>query len=232
MAEQRWMFLPQKHQTSPLVLTDRGEKPSGTGCLGSCLASPPSVCLWSNFAHLCDAGKSATEWPQTAAGGPQLAREAMVSGAAETTSGGAMAPPKETGPSRSAGGMHMASEAGSPSALGLAIGCRQMCINPKCICSVHFGRTCQSEQPDSGVTLCMRWYPDGLGVTLLPNPFFLPKRVPSSHVNQAVELAAFSPPSSSQQATELSEQLCPVRTLKAYVAATALLHKSNKLFVC
>ncbi|KAK0150008.1 hypothetical protein N1851_009243 [Merluccius polli] len=26
----------------------------------------------------------------------------------------------------------------------------------------------------------MRWYPDGLGVTLLPNPSFLPKRVPPS----------------------------------------------------
>ena len=77
----------------------------------------------------------------------------------------------------------------------------------------------------------MCWYPDGLGVTLLPNPSFLPKRVHSSHVNKATELAAFNPPSLSQQATELSEQLCPVRTLKAYVAATAP-SKSDKLFVC
>ena len=79
--------------------------------------------------------------------------------------------------------------------------------------------------------MCMRWYPGGSGVTLLPNPSFLPKRGPSSQVNQAIELAAFSPPSSSQ-ATELSEQLCPVWTLKAYVAATAPFRKSDKLFVC
>ena len=68
--------------------------------------------------------------------------------------------------------------------------------------------------------MCLRWYPGGSGVTLLPNPSFLPKRGAYSHVNQAIELAAFSPPSSSQQATELSEWLCPVRTLKAYMAAT------------
>ena len=78
----------------------------------------------------------------------------------------------------------------------------------------------------------MRWYLDGSGVTLLPNPSFLPKRGPSSHVNQAIELAAFSTPSLSQQATELSEQLCPIRTLKVYVAATAPFRKSDKLFVC
>ena len=142
---------------------------------------------------------------------------AMVSSTAETTPGGAMAPPKETGPSLSAGGTHMASESRSPSALDLAIGSqepllascdqsvidtvlssrapstrlpyanrwklfsqwcqtqgellencsvatilrspavvigrRQMCINPKGICSGHFSRACQSEQLDSGVTL-------------------------------------------------------------------------------
>ncbi|KAK0153311.1 hypothetical protein N1851_004993 [Merluccius polli] len=32
--------------------------------------------------------------------------------------------------------------------------------------------------------MCMRWYPDGLRVTLLPNHSFLPKTVPPSHVNQ------------------------------------------------
>ena len=79
--------------------------------------------------------------------------------------------------------------------------------------------------------MCMYWHPDGSGVTLLPNLSFLPKMGPSSHVNQAIDLAAFSPPSLTQQATELSKQLCPVRTLKAYVAATALLRKSDKLFV-
>ena len=67
------------------------------------------------------AGKSAMEQPQTVTGGPQLARAAMVSGAAETTPEGATAPPKETGPSLSAGGMHMASESELPSALDLAI---------------------------------------------------------------------------------------------------------------
>ncbi|KAK0136689.1 hypothetical protein N1851_027136 [Merluccius polli] len=63
--------------------------------------------------------------------------------------------------------------------------------------------------------MCLRWYPDGSGVTLLPNPSFLPKRGPPS-----------------QQATELSEQLCPVRALREYVGATALFRKSDQLFVC
>ena len=126
MAEQRWTFLPRNiHTLAPLVLTDGGNQPSGTGCLGSCLASPPSICLSSNSAHSSDAGKSATERPQTATGGPQLAKAAMVSSAAETTPGGAMAPPKETGPSLSAGGTHMASESRSPSALDLAIGSQE-----------------------------------------------------------------------------------------------------------
>ena len=61
---------------------------------------------------------------------------------------------------------------------------------------------------------------------------FLPKRGPPSQVNQAIELAAFSPPSSLQQATELSEKLCPVRALREYVGATALFRKSDQLFVC
>ena len=66
-----------------------------------------------------------------------------------------------------------------------------------------------------------------------PTQSLLPsKEVPPSHVNQAIELAAFNPPSSSQQATELSEQLCPVQALKAYVGATAIFRKPDKLFVC
>ena len=100
------------HTLSSLVLTDGGDQPSGTGCLGSCLASQPFICLSSNSAHSCDAGKSATGRPQIATGGPQLARAAMVSGAAEITPRGAMAPPKETGPSLAAGGTHMANPRG------------------------------------------------------------------------------------------------------------------------
>ena len=156
--------MAQKHPHIVPTGTNGGDQPSGTGCLGSCLASLASICLSSNSAHPCDTGMSATERPQTATGGPQLVRAALVSGAAETTRGGARVPPKETGPSLSAGGTHMASESGSPSALDLAIGSqepllascdqsiidtvlssraaviirrRQMCINPKGVSCGH-----------------------------------------------------------------------------------------------
>lgn len=55
-------------------------------------------------------------------GSPQLAREAMVSSASEAAQWGAKAPPKETRPSISAGGTHMASKSGPTSAVRLAIG--------------------------------------------------------------------------------------------------------------
>ena len=31
---------------------------------------------------------------------------------------------------------------------------------------------------------CIHWFPGGTGVTLWPNPYFLPKRLPSAHLNQ------------------------------------------------
>ncbi len=40
---------------------------------------------------------------------------------------------------------------------------------------------------------CLRWKTDYSGVSLWPNPAFLPKILNPSTVNQAVELAAFKP---------------------------------------
>ena len=38
---------------------------------------------------------------------------------------------------------------------------------------------------------CIHWNSDGTGVALWPNPSFFPKRLPSAHYNQVIELAAY-----------------------------------------
>lgn len=77
---------------------------------------------------------------------------------------------------------------------------------------------------------CLRWSPDGTGVTLWPNTAFVPKVLSRSHCNQPLRLARFQPPSG--VAGDGSELLCPVRALEAYVAATAGMRRSDQLFLC
>ena len=71
---------------------------------------------------------------------------------------------------------------------------------------------------------CLRWNPDGSGVTLWPNMVFLPKVLPRSHVNRPIQLAQFDP----QPAETGSSLLCPVWTL----ASTASVQRSEQLFIC
>lgn len=75
---------------------------------------------------------------------------------------------------------------------------------------------------------CLRWNSDGSGVTLWPNPSFLPKRLSVFHVNQPVSLAVFAP----QSEVSVSSSLCPVRMLKQYISVTAECRKTDALFVC
>ena len=75
---------------------------------------------------------------------------------------------------------------------------------------------------------CLRWNPDGSGVVLWPNVAFLPKVLSRTHLNQPIRLSRFDSPSEEGR----SEMLCPVRALKAYIAATASFRQSEQLFVC
>ena len=75
---------------------------------------------------------------------------------------------------------------------------------------------------------CLRWNPDGSGVVLWPNVAFLPKVLSRTYFNQPIQLARFNSPSEGNE----SEMLCPVRALRAYIAATAGIRQSEQLFVC
>ena len=63
---------------------------------------------------------------------------------------------------------------------------------------------------------CLRW-----------NVAFLPKVISRTHLNQPIQLARFDSPSEEGR----SELLCPVRALKAYIAATASIRQSESI-VC
>lgn len=77
---------------------------------------------------------------------------------------------------------------------------------------------------------CLKWSPDGSGVTLWPNTAFVPKVLSRSHCNQPLTLARFAPPPG--EGGGRSELLCPLRALKAYITATADIRKSDQLFLC
>ena len=80
-------------------------------------------------------------------------------------------------------------------------------------------------------TDCLQWHPEGKGVTLWPNPAFLPKTLPSTFSNQPLSLAAFESTLAEKQG--LSAGLwCPVRTLRTSAARTAACRQSDALFVC
>ena len=63
---------------------------------------------------------------------------------------------------------------------------------------------------------CLCWRPDGTGVTLWPNPAFLPKVLNPQFRNQVLELVQFQPPSSQADQQNLLT-LCTVRALRTYV---------------
>ena len=75
---------------------------------------------------------------------------------------------------------------------------------------------------------CLRWNSDGLGVTLWPNSVFLPKVLSSSNLNRPIHLAQFI----TAEGEDRLKLLCPVRALRAYVAATASIRRLDQLFLC
>ncbi|KAL2087997.1 hypothetical protein ACEWY4_016825 [Coilia grayii] len=74
---------------------------------------------------------------------------------------------------------------------------------------------------------CLRWHPGDSGVTLWPNPSFLPKTLSSAFVNQPLSLAAFEAGQG-----EGSDLLCPVRALWMYVCRMEGLSLTDALFLC
>lgn len=79
---------------------------------------------------------------------------------------------------------------------------------------------------------CLQWSPGDSGVTLWPNPSFLPKVLPSSYVNMPLRLAAFDSAAPVTDGGRADTLLCPVRALRFYVMATAASRQSDCLFVC
>ena len=80
---------------------------------------------------------------------------------------------------------------------------------------------------------CMRWKASGTGVSLWPNPAFLPKVIAPQMVNQVLEIASFHPAPDLQGGTEDLSTLCPVRALRSYVDRTRALRGTGmQLFVC
>ena len=73
---------------------------------------------------------------------------------------------------------------------------------------------------------CLRWASDGSGVTMWPNPSFLPKRISAFHINQPLTLTAYAPRSG------VDVRLCPMRALRRYIKVTAKIRKSDALFLC
>ena len=76
---------------------------------------------------------------------------------------------------------------------------------------------------------CVNWLPDGTAVQLRPNISFLPKVLPQSYVNVPVTFAEFRP---TTEQTSVKTELCPVRAIKIYIAATQGIRKSQQFFVC
>ena len=79
---------------------------------------------------------------------------------------------------------------------------------------------------------CLRFGPDLSGVTLRPNPSFLPKVMPHGHVNSPWHLSAYAPPLGDVQSGGGPSPLCPVRALATYVSRTQSVRQTDQLFVC
>ena len=71
--------------------------------------------------------------------------------------------------------------------------------------------------------------PDKSGVTLRPNPSFLPKVLSVEHVNRPLHLSAFA---GVDGLGDTSHVLCPVRALDVYIERTKAIRLTDQLFVC
>ncbi|KAK5883801.1 hypothetical protein CesoFtcFv8_020091 [Champsocephalus esox] len=78
---------------------------------------------------------------------------------------------------------------------------------------------------------CLQIQGDGSSAVLRPNPAFMPKVITSLFRLRVITLDGFFPPPHTSEEETTSHLLCPVRALACYVARTAALRKSQRLFV-
>nr|XP_033946513.1 uncharacterized protein LOC117452146 [Pseudochaenichthys georgianus] len=78
---------------------------------------------------------------------------------------------------------------------------------------------------------CLQIQGDGSSAVLRPNPAFMPKMITSSFRSRGITLDGFFPPPHTSEEEATSHLLCPVRALSCYIARTATLRKSQRLFV-
>ncbi|XP_033932401.2 uncharacterized protein [Pseudochaenichthys georgianus] len=78
---------------------------------------------------------------------------------------------------------------------------------------------------------CLRIQGDGSLAALRPNPAFMPKVITSSFRSTVITLDGFFPPPHKSEEEATSHLLCPVRALACYVARTAAVRRSQRLFV-
>ena len=102
----------------PLVLLDRIDQPVGAGRVGTRLAGQTVVCLSTIASDPTNTPEGPFAGPPASAGGSFVAREALVSTAAQTQC--TMAPPQQERPPVTAVWSDLASRPLSPPALGLA----------------------------------------------------------------------------------------------------------------
>lgn len=80
---------------------------------------------------------------------------------------------------------------------------------------------------------CLRWQAGGTGVSIWPNPAFLPKVLNPQSINQVLEVTQFQPSSTSQAEQDKLLTLCPVMALRAYLSHTQSLRRTHsQLFIC
>ena len=78
---------------------------------------------------------------------------------------------------------------------------------------------------------CLQIQGDGSSAVLRPNPAFMPKVITSSFRSRVITLDGFFPPPHTSEEEATSHLLCPVRALSCYIARTATLRRSQRLFV-
>ncbi len=79
---------------------------------------------------------------------------------------------------------------------------------------------------------CLRLGEEGLAISLLPNPAFLPKVLPRSFVLRPLVLEPFHPPPHDSVEAAQLHLICPVRSLRVYITRTNPVRQIGQLLVC
>ena len=174
----------------PLVLLDRSNQPVGAGRVGARLAGQTSACLSTIASDPTDTPEGPFAGPPASAGGSLLAREALVSTAAQTLLQCAMAPPRQEGPPVTTEGSDLASRPLSPPALGLATAGPDPLLRD-CTAAVR-GTVLTARAPSTRLQYENRWKLDPVHCTVATVLEFLQLESGRSHSTLKVYVAAIS----------------------------------------